>query len=127
MPSIKNEYESVFAGQYDVFVTKINPSLSGDSSLLYSTFLGGSNGGAGADTGTGIAVDASGNIYITGDTDSTDFPTTANAYQETNAGGVTGSVDAFVTKLDPSQTEADQLIYSTYLGGEDFMESGGLS
>ena len=60
---------------------------------------------------TGIAVDAAGNAYVTGYTDSTDFPTTAGAFQTTYGGG---DYDAFVTKLNPTGTA---LVYSTYLGG----------
>src|SRR5262249_50683732 len=85
--------------------TKLNSS---GTALVYSTYLGGSI----ADRGRGIAVDASGNAYVTGDTDSTDFPTTPGAFQPTFA----GSEDAFVTKLNSSGTA---LVYSTYLGGNN--------
>src|SRR5438128_1033575 len=77
-----------------------------DPVLVYSTLLGGSND----DRGFGIAVDAAGNAYVTGGTGSSDFPTTAGAFQTTLGGGS----DAFVTKLDPTGTA---LVYSTYLGG----------
>jgi len=90
------------AGGPDVFVTKLNSS---GSSLVYSTYLGGSYG----DYGYGIAVDPSGNAYITGYTGSTNFPT-ASAIQGSNAGGY----DVFVTKINSS---GSALIYSTYLGG----------
>ena len=86
------------------FVTKLNPT---GSALGYSTYLGGSGG----DDGYGIAADAAGNAYVTGDTSSTDFPTTPGAFQ-TSLGGSTNS-KAFVTKLAP----AGSLAYSTYLGG----------
>ncbi len=89
----------------DVFVTKLNASGTG---LVYSTYLGGNN----SDFGFGIAVDASANAYVTGDTSSTDFPTTPGAYDE----GLNAADDAFVTKLSASGA----LIYSTYLGGNDF-------
>jgi hypothetical protein len=85
----------------DAFVAKIN---SAGSALVYSTYIGGSR----ADDGRGIAVDSAGNAYVTGLTDSTDFPT-MNALQPTNGGGF----DAFVTKINPTGA----LIYSTYLGG----------
>jgi hypothetical protein len=85
----------------DVFVTKLSPS---GSSLVYSTYLGGD----GNDYGYGVAVDASGNAWVTGQTSSTDFPT-VNPYA-THQGGQ----DAFVTKLSPS---GSSLAYSTYLGG----------
>src|SRR5437899_3019675 len=87
------------------FVTKVSPTGTG---LAYSTRLGGVSGG---DGGQGVAVDAAGNAYVTGGTDSTDFPTTANAFQPAYGGG---PEDAFVAKLNPT---GSALIYSTYLGG----------
>ena len=78
-----------------------------DPVLSYSTYLGGSNN----DFGNAIAVDGSGNAYVTGLTGSTDFPT-ASPIQAAHAGG--DSNDAFVTKLDPT---GSALVYSTYLGG----------
>ena len=93
----------------DVFVTKIDTKVSGDASLVYSTYLGGS----GVDEGNGIAVDGSGNAYVTGYTDSTDFPTTlATRYQADQA-----TRDVFVTKLDTTASGDASLVYSTYLGG----------
>ena len=89
----------------DAFVTKLTPS---GSSLVYSTYLGG--GGVDSDYGQGIAVDSSGNAYVTGCTTSSDFPT-QNAYQSHQA-----DRDVFVTKLSPS---GSSLVYSTYLGGGD--------
>jgi hypothetical protein len=88
---------------WDAFVTKLSPS---GNSLAYSTYLGGNND----DRGFGIAVDASGNAYITGETQSTNFPT-QNPYQTDQA-----TWDAFVTKLSPS---GNSLVYSTYLGGNN--------
>ncbi len=89
-------------------MAKLDPSRSGSSSLLYSTYLGGSGG----DSGYGIAVDAGGNAYVTGATRSSDFPT-LNAYQE-----LQGEYDAVIAKLDPSRSGASSLLYSTCLGGE---------
>ena len=87
----------------NAFVTVINPS---GSAYVYSTF----NGGNGIDAGTGIAVDSTGDAYVTGSTTSTNFPTTNTALQTTYGGG--GS-DAFVTKLNPTGSAR---AYSTYLG-----------
>jgi beta-propeller repeat-containing protein len=81
-----------------------------DPVLLYSTYLGGSGG----DVGHGIAVDSSGNAYITGWTTSPDFPIITNAFQGTYGGG---SENVFVAKLNPSASGAESLAYSTYLGG----------
>ncbi len=89
-------------GSGDVFVAKLDHT----GTLIYSTFLG----GTGQDEGDAIAVDGSGNIYITGMTFSTDFPT-ENAFQQVKGGG---SLDAFVAKLNSSGTA---LGFSTYLGG----------
>lgn len=87
----------------NAFVTEFNSS---GSTLVYSTYLGGS----GTDYGNGIAVDSSGNAYVTGWTTSTDFPT-MNPFQPTYGGG---DSDAFVAKINPP---GSALVYSTYLGG----------
>ncbi len=105
-PTTLGAFQTVRKGISDVFVTKLNPTGTG---LVYSTLLGGSGG----EDGLAIAVDAAGNAYITGDTNSTDFPT-ASAFQPAFGGGV---LDAFVTKLNPTGTG---LVYSTYLGGGGF-------
>ncbi|MCG3116314.1 MAG: SBBP repeat-containing protein [Candidatus Manganitrophus sp. SA1] len=89
-------------GAGDVFVAKLNAA---GNALVYSTYLGGND----RDEGRGIAVDASGNAYITGIT-AMNFPTTEGAFQTVWQGGH----DAFVAKLNPA---GDALVYSTYLGG----------
>jgi hypothetical protein len=92
---------------YDAFVTKLSPD---GSSLVYSTYLGGNQdeayffGEAG-----GITIDAAGYAYVTGQTQSFDFPT-FNALQPEKATGV----DAYVTKLTP---DGSGFVYSTFLGG----------
>ena len=103
-----NQYQIV-TGAGDAFVTKLDTNASGAASLLYSTYLGGSSG----DYGIGIAVDAAGHAYVTGYTDSADFPT-LNQFQ-TDPDGI--NTDAFVTKLDTNASGAASLLYSTYLGG----------
>jgi hypothetical protein len=98
----QSAWQTANSGGKDVFVTKLNAAGNG---LLYSTYLGGS----GDDVGYRIALDNSGNAYVTGDTTSTNFPTTAGAFQTTYA----GNADAFVAKLNTT----GGLVYSTYLGG----------
>jgi len=92
----------------DAFVLKLVTSFPGTEGLFYSTYLG----GAGVDTGAGIAVDARGAFYITGSTRSEDFPVTSSAYQAIRW----GAGDAFIAKIDPA--ESPSLVYSSYLGGE---------
>jgi hypothetical protein len=83
-----------------------------DPVLAYSTYLGG-NGTAG-DAALAIAVDAAGNAYVTGQTNSTNFPVSTGAYQTVNGGAQTSTYNAFVTKMNTTGTA---VIYSTYLGG----------
>jgi hypothetical protein len=107
---VLNQYQT-YQGDSDVFVTKLDTTRSGISTLLYSTYLGGGD----ADYGRGIAIDTAGNAYVTGSTDSTDFPT-INQYQ-TDPGD--GKHDAFVIRLDPTLSGISTLLYSTYLGGDN--------
>jgi hypothetical protein len=99
-------------GARDAFLARLTPS---GSSLVFSTYLGGSN----LDEAGGITIDAVGNAFITGQTESIDFPTTANALQPHCAGPVPGfcTWDAFVTEYSPTGIK---LLYSTYLGGSGF-------
>ena len=78
------------------------------SALVYSTYLGGNKD----DTGRGIAIDSAGNAYVTGQTASATFPLAA-AFQST----LKGTTDAFVTELNPA---GNALVYSTFLGGDNF-------
>ncbi len=96
-------------GAQDAFVAKIS---SGGAMLLYSTYLGGS-GTATPEQANAIAVDASGNAYVAGVTNSADFPVTSGAFQAF----FNGVSDGFVTKLNPAGNAA---AYATYLGGTDF-------
>ena len=92
------------------FVTKLNPAVP---SYAFSTYLRGSQ----CDTANSVAVDGSGNVYVTGTTSSTDF-LSVNAFQPFIAG--TFGSDAFVTKL----TTGGAVVYSTYLGGSNSGETG---
>ena len=103
LPTTPGAIQPVFGGgPVDAFVMKLNPAGSG---LVYSTYLGGSD----VDFATGIAVDTSGNAYVTGPAGA-GFPTTPGAFQPASG----GSNHAFVTKLNP---DGSALVYSTYLGG----------
>jgi hypothetical protein len=99
---VRNAFQAKDVGALEVFVTKLD--RDGDR-LIYSTYLGGS----GDDQARDIAIDRQGNAYITGTTDSFDFPT-KNPIQSSLGGGD----DAFVAKLNP---QGDDIIYSTHLGG----------
>ncbi|GAB4204661.1 MAG: SBBP repeat-containing protein [Bacteroidia bacterium] len=99
-------FQTNFGGNGEVFVTKLN---STGTALMYSTYLGGSSD----DEGSSIAIDGSGNAYVTGWTESTDYDITAGAFQTTFGGG-TNHGDVFVTKLNST---GSALVYSTYIGG----------
>lgn len=103
----------------DVFVAKLDTT---GSQLLYAVTFGGAPDEyftSGSDSGKAIAVDSNGNAYVTGDTTSTDFPTTQGVLQ-TRYGSLG---DAFVTKLNAT----GRIVYSTFLGGDDFERSGGIA
>jgi hypothetical protein len=103
-PTTGASFRPTFAGGGDAFVVNLN---SAGSAASYATFLGGNS----LDAGFGIKLNAEGNAFITGFTESADFPTTAGTRQPISGGG---NSDAFVTKLNPAGAA---LVYSTYLGG----------
>ena len=105
----QNDFQGSNQGGPDWTVTKINPHTSGNLTLAYSTYLGGS----GTDYGAFIAVDSAGAAYLSGQTQSTNFPT-QDAFQADQPGN-----DAAVAKLNPDSGAAVTLAYSTYLGGGD--------
>jgi len=103
-PTTTGAYQTTFGGgRTDAFVTRLAPD---GSHLAYSTFLG----GTGDDGLFGLSVDSSGAAYVTGSTDSADFPTTPRAYDTS----YNGNQDAFVAKLS---TNGSALRFSTFLGG----------
>ena len=104
-----NAIQAVKRGYADAFVTKLGP----DGALIYSTYLGGDVD----DGANGIAVDGAGSAYVTGGTDSSDFPV-VNAFQPTKHGS---GLNAFVTKVS---ADGRSLIYSSYLGGTCGPEDG---
>lgn len=89
-------------GSYDAFVTKLNAAGNG---IVYSTYLGGNA----FDAAISIAVDSQGDAYVMGMTNSSNFPTTAGAFQTSKPG-----FDDFITKLNPA---GNGMVYSTFLGG----------
>ncbi len=97
-----NAFQKTRAGEQEAYVLKLNSS---GTAIVFSSYLGGSSD----DRGLGIALDAGNNVYVTGTTASTNFPT-QSPYQRNNAGGF---ADAFVTKVGA----AGNLVYSTYVGG----------
>ncbi|HLK58356.1 MAG TPA: SBBP repeat-containing protein [Chthonomonadaceae bacterium] len=123
-PVSPGAFQTTFgSGAHKAFITRIDTRLSGQQSLVYSTFLGGEDN----ESGRGIALDARGNAYITGETTSTQFPTTPNAYQQSYDGGSTLGIsngDAFVVVLNPTGAS---LLYSTLLGGSGRDEGRGIA
>ena len=112
-PTTTGVFDPSANGNFDAFVSKLNPT---GSSLVYSTYLGGSL----SDEGQGIDIDAGGNAYVTGVTSSTNFPTSVGAFDTTHNGGN----DAFVAKLSPT---GSALVYSTYLGGSNTDNANGIA
>ena len=111
-PTTVGAYDRGLNGSSDVMVAKLKADGSG---LVYATYIGGAQN----EEGNAIAVDAQGNAYITGETFSTDYPTTNGAYDLT-----AGSQEAFVTKLNPTGTA---LVYSTFIGGSNSENGEGIA
>ena len=102
-PTTAGAYDTSYnTGSYDIYVAKLS---SDGSSLVYSTFIGGS----GSDQGNSIAVDGTGNVYVVGSSNSSNLPT-LNAYQNS----LSGTSDAVLIKLNST---GNMLLYSSYLGG----------
>ena len=105
-PTTEGAYDTSVNGNYDLFISKLNNSLT---ELQSSTYLG----GRGTEYVYSMALDSTGNVYLTGITNSSDFPTTAGAYQDSYQGG---EYDVFVTKMS---TDLTSLLASTFFGGSD--------
>ncbi len=112
-PTTAGALATVAPGGYNAFVAELS---AGGSSLLYSTYLG----GTGNDYATGLTLDSLGDAYITGYTSSTDFPTTAGVVQPS----LKGTVNAYVSELNAA---GSALIYSTYLGGSGIDHANGIA
>lgn len=105
---MRNGFQSTLNGAFNAMVMAIDPNNSGDASLLYASYFGGSN----EDYAEHIAITASGQLYLAGGTQSNDLLVKA-AYQN----NLRGSSDAFVVKIDPTATGQASLLYATYFGG----------
>jgi hypothetical protein len=109
-PTTLNAYDRTYNGDVDIFLTKINPECD---TIIFSTYLGGTE----QDHHPMIKIDTSGYIYISGPTRSSNFPITANAYDNsyngTDLNGYYG--DIFITKLDH---DGEHILYSSFIGGE---------
>ncbi|PYV04502.1 MAG: hypothetical protein DMG26_07295, partial [Acidobacteria bacterium] len=111
-PTTSGAFQTASPGGSNAFVCKFSPA----GSLLYSTYLGGTN----TDQALAIAVDSSGSALVTGQTFSSNFPTTAGAFKATYG----GKGDGFVTKLS---ADGSSLLYSTYVGGSGLDEARGIA
>lgn len=110
-------FQTTFGGGgTNAFITKIAAT---GTAISYSSYLGGSD----EDAGYGIAVDSSGNAYVTGLADSTDFPVSATPLQSTNQ----GAGDAFLSKVNTTVAGAASLVYSTCLGGNGLDQGNGVA
>ncbi|MCW5979419.1 MAG: SBBP repeat-containing protein [Bryobacteraceae bacterium] len=112
-PATSGALQPALRGAADAFVARLNAAGSG---LIYATYLG----GGGTDRANAVALDASGNAYVAGSTDSQDFPATSGAKQTALSGGA----DAFVAKV---AANGASLLYATYLGGGGGDEASGIA
>jgi hypothetical protein len=121
-PTSAGALQSTRGGPSDAFVSKFNAA---GSALIYSTYLGGSSDeDFRGQFGGRIAVDAAGNAYIAGDTNSPDFPITAGtAFDSTYADNVAHPSDCFYVKLGPTGA----LLYGTYIGGANYEYTTGIA
>jgi hypothetical protein len=108
-PITSGAFQQTIKGKYQTgFIFKLN---STGTALIYSSYLGGTEG----DQGSAVAIDTVGDAFVTGYTDSLDFPISSSAFQKTNGGAASGGVpNAFVTKMNAG---GSGLVYSYYLGG----------
>lgn len=108
-PTTAGAFQGTFGGVFDAYLVRLDTGVSGAGSLLYATFVGGSND----DEGYGLALDQFGNANLTGFTLSSDFPSTMCPYHAVSGGGY----DAFVVKMNPAAAGASSLLSSGYFGG----------
>ena len=108
-PVTANAFSNVKKGTRDIFVSRINPAISGGAGLLFSSYLGGS----GDDEAKAIALDSSAIVYLAGFSSSADFPVTRGCYSN----HYNGNNEVVIAKIDTSLSNSSALIYATYLGG----------
>jgi len=121
-PTTSGAYQAVLNGASgNGFLTEIATDKSGSSSLAYSTYFGGAATGSFGDSADAVALDPSGNVYVSGYAESANFPTTSAAFQVANS--ATGK--AFVAKFNLAQTGTSSLVYSTLLGGTNSADGQG--
>ncbi len=116
LPTTPNAYQAANpngASYFNAFLAALSPALGGFT-LTYASYLGGTGNSIPGDFGSGVAVDASGNAYITGMAGSQGFPTTAGAYQGAYLTGATAAV--FAAKFNPNASGSKSLVWSTLLG-----------
>lgn len=119
-PTTPGAWDETFSSIFltnDGFVTKV--ALDG-ASLVWSTLLG----GVLRDEPTGVAVESTGDVYVTGFTGSVDFPVTAGAFDESFNGPSASETDAFVTRLSAA---GDALVWSSFLGGAEIVEPNAIA
>ena len=138
LPTTANAFQSAFPGAAagvfaSAYVAVIDPSSPAPYHLTYCSYLGGATPVSTepanvfrGESASGVAVDAAGNVYLTGTTDAADFPTTAGAFQTVNRAGAHPANSyhvawtTYVAKVDPTQSGAASLAYSTFLGGSGY-------
>jgi hypothetical protein len=114
MPVTSGAAQSIIGGESDGFIARIKTDAAGSTGLMYCTYLGGATG----DFCSAVAVDQTGNAFVTGQAQSLNFPTTLGAFQRVHTPGTA----AFVTKINPA---GSTFIYSTLLSGSQGSSAAG--
>jgi hypothetical protein len=119
---LTNGFQTSYTGIDPGFLARIDTSQTGTNSLVYATYIGGldstSGAGQGVNEAESVAFAGNGIVYITGQTNSTNFPITANALQSTHGGtSPNGNADAFLLEVNTTLTGASSKLYASYLGG----------
>ncbi len=123
-PTTAGAFDDSYNGIGDAFVLKLDPAGNGQADLLYSTYLG----GRGIDTGLAIDIDGDGDVYVTGSSggsagSTSDFPITPDAFQSTRS----RSGSDFVSRLRPQGNGDRDLVYSSFLGGNDLEDASAVA